>query len=745
MTGVTVKGAPAAARGDDAPSVAGDFWGGLAAMMVAVPSSIAYGVAVFSAITPALAPAGALAGIAGAAILGVIAPAIGRNGGFITAPCAPAAAVLGGLATALMAARTISPEQVVSVLLLTSLVAGALQIVFGAIGAGRLIKFIPYQVVTGYMSGVALIIAMTQLPKLLGVAGKTHLAEAIVSPAGWDAASIIVGGVTIISMIAAQELKVRLPGAIVGLAAGIGAYMIIAAAFRPELASLRGNHLVIGPIGGAGSIAIAAAERVRSLFAIRLADLTGALAPALTLSILLSMDTLKTGVILDALTRRRHRSNRELIGQGVANVASSLVGGMPGAGTMGPTLVNVTSGGRSVRSGMVEGVLVVLTLLVLGRFIAWVPLASLAGILLVIAARMFDVALFRLLLKRSTRVDFIVIAAVIITAISAGLMEAAVVGVVLAILLFIRDQIRTSVVLRKHDLSSLRSKRLRSREASSILDQQGEEGAVVQLQGDLFFGTTDQLFTILEEDLRTRRFILLDLRRVHSMDYTAAHLFRQMRERLVERGGELLFSGMPSRDRSDIEHYLSELGLMGSQGGLTVFETRDAALEWMEEKILESEGWQAPESAPPLPLGEMACLRGLDVRELETVAQSVREISLPAGEKLFSRGDHGDEMFFVRKGRVQILLPLEGGKRHHLATFCRGEFFGEVSFLDRGDRSADAEAATPTELYGLSRSEFDRVASANPELAARIFEQLARGIAQRLRTTDVELRALEER
>ena len=94
---------------------------------------------------------------------------------------------------------------------------------------------------------------------------------------------------------------------------------------------------------------------------------------------------------------------------------------------------------------------------------------------------------------------------------------------------------------------------------------------------------------------------------------------------------------------------------------------------------------------------------------------------------------------------MHILLPLDWGKRHHLATFCRGEFFGEMAFLDTGRRSADAEAAADTELFALSRATFDALAGHDAALGTGMFERLARGIAQRLRVTDTELRALEER
>ena len=123
----------------------------------------------------------------------------------------------------------------------------------------------------------------------------------------------------------------------------------------------------------------------------------------------------------------------------------------------------------------------------------------------------------------------------------------------------------------------------------------------------------------------------------------------------------------------------------------------------------------------------------------------MRSVSLEAGARVFSTDDPSDEIYFVRRGRVDILLPLGGGKRHHVTTLCRGEFFGEMAFIDQGRRSADAEAPTATELFVLSRKVFDTLAAGNRELAAKVFEELALAIGQRLRATDAEVRALEER
>jgi SulP family sulfate permease len=328
-----------------------------------------------------------------------------------------------------------------------------------------------------------------------------------------------------------------------------------------------------------------------------------------------------------------------------------------------------------------------------------------------------------------------------------GLIAASVTGIVLAILLFIRDQIRGSVIVSKLDLRGARSKRRRLAAEGALLDRHGQQAAVVQLHGNLFFGTTDQFFSELEKDLATLRYLLVDLRRVHSMDYTAAHLLEQMKERLEERGGELLFSGMPSSlpTRQDIEIYMAQLELARRGGGIRVFDTRDSAIEWMENKILEAAGWTPQEEGPSLGLDEIELFAELGPKAIAELGGAVFEMAVVTGGRICSAGDKGDELFLVRRGRVHALLPLEGGKRHHLATFCPGDFFGELAFLDRQPRSADAEAATAASLYALSRERFDELTRRNPALGGKIFEQLAFALSKRLRTADTELRVLEER
>jgi SulP family sulfate permease len=732
-----------------APSWTGDLWGGLAAMLVALPSAIAFGVLVYSALGSEFAGRGAMAGILGAAALGLIAPLVGRTGGLISTPCAPAAAVLSALVAGLLSGgqgMRLSPDAILPLLAGTALFSALLQVVYGAAGGGRLIKFIPYPVVSGYLSGVGVLIALGQVPKLFGLPKGVHVIEGLFSPGLWMWPGLVVGILTIVVMAVSQKFTTRIPGAILGLLGGVGTYFLLSA-FLPALGTLKGNPLLIGPLQASGGLMDGMAQQVRALLSLDAASLRLILIPALTLSVLLSIDTLKTCVVLDALTLSRHDSNRELIGQGAGNLASCLTGGMPGAGAMGPTLINVASGGRTPRAGVLSGAFIVLALVFLAPLIAWVPLGALAGIMMVIAFRMFDWGAFRLLQYPAGRLDFAVIAGVVITAVTVDLIAASGVGVAFAILLFIRDQIRGSVIRRKMYLNQISSKTRRLPRERTILKARGDQGVFCELQGNLFFGTTDQLFSQLEPDLRAKRFILLDMRRVQSVDYTAAHLFEQMQAMLEERGGRLLFSGMPSAllDRRDFQRYLSQMGVVREGGGVIVSETLDGALEWMEDRILEAAGIHKKDDNRLLELRQFDLFRGFDEATMERLAGCVRELSFALNQRIFSEGDHGEELFLVRRGAVRILLPLEGGKHHHMATVGRGDFFGEVAFLDRGARTAHAEAKVPTDVYVLPRGRFDTEVRAEAVLGVHVFARLAKAITQRLRETDRELRELEER
>ncbi len=722
---------------------AGDFWGGLAAMLVALPSAIAFGVTIYSILGGAHVAQGALAGILGATALGLVASTFGGTNRLITAPCAPAAAVL--TAFAIEALRTgNSVETTLLLLTLLGLLCGALQVLFGVVRLGRLIKYMPYTVVSGYLSGVGLIIIASQVPKFLGVPKEIHFWESLASPGHWRWQAMIVGAATIIVMVKAPRLIKAIPAAILGLGAGIIAYFILAL-LDPALMTLDANTLVVGAFAsGEGSFVEALTGRWAAIAITNLEHLKMLAIPALTLAVLLSIDTLKTCVVIDALTRSRHDSNRELIGQGLGNLAAGAIGGIPGAGTMGATLVNISAGASSRFSGVVEGVLTLLAFLLLASVISWVPVSALAGILIVIGMRMIDRNSFQLIKSRSTMLDFGVIAAVIGTALTVSLIAASGVGILLAAVLFIREQIGGSIVRRKVLGNQVFSKRVRTQEEMEILTAYGARAAIFELQGSLFFGTADQLYLSLAPELKTRDFVILDMRRIQTLDVTAAHLLEQVKDILAERNGHLLFSAIPQNLPSGrhMQRYFDKVGHVHPKSTVGFFPSLDDALEWVEDRIIMDAALAYnPEIA--LELQDVELFSGRKEGALLALEQCMEKRHVAAGEKIFSRGDQGDEMFLIRRGAVRILLPLNDTQIHHLGTFGRGAFFGEMAFLDGAVRSADAVAFADTELFVLTRTAFDKFAEDHKKLALKLMEGIASVLASRLRYTNAELRVLE--
>ena len=722
---------------------AGDFWGGLAAMLVALPSAIAFGVTIYAPLGAAHAAQGALAGILGVTALGLIAPALGGTQRLISAPCAPAAAVLAAFAIEFIGGGGGDVALAMLLLMLLGLAAGLLQIAFGTLRLGKLIEYMPYPVVSGYLSGVGLYIIGGQVPKLLGVPKGVHFWESLVSPAAWQWQGMVVGAATIAVMLGAPRVTRRVPAAILGLLAGVGAYFALGLA-DPALLRLEGNALVIGSLGSGGSFVDAVAGRWQAIGALSFAQVAQIAVPALTLAVLLSIDTLKTCVVLDALTRTRHDSNRELIGQGLGNVASAVVGGMPGAGTMGATLVNISSGATSRLSGVMEGVLALVAFLLLGALISWVPVAALAGILIVVGVRMIDRHSVQFLRQRSTVLDFAVIAAVVVTALTVSLIAASGIGVVLAVLLFVREQIGGAIVRRKLEGNETFSKRVRTHDEMEILVAQGGRSVVVELQGSIFFGTAGQLYKALEPELKTRDYVILDLRRVQTVDVTAAHMLDQIKDMLAERHGVLILSQLPQNLPSgrDMERYFDQVGLVRPESPVRVFGTLDEALEWVEDRLIAESLCEIGEETS-LALKEIELFRGRKEQTLAVLEQHVQLRAYAAGARIFSRGDCGDELFLIRRGAVRILLPLSQRQSHHLGTFGRGAFFGEMAFLDGEPRSADAVAFSDTEVFVLSRKAFDAMAEEHKKLGLGVMEGIASVLASRLRYTNAELRVLE--
>ncbi len=712
-------------------------------MLVALPSAIAFGVAIFSPLGAGYAAQGAIAGILGTAALGLIASSFGGTDRLITAPCAPAAAVLAAVSIG-FAQSGISAEASILMLMLIALLSGAIQIGLGAVGIGTLIKYIPYPVVSGYLSGVGLTIIGSQLPRVLGAPKDMGLWAAILHPDEWRWQSIVVGVVVVACMVMVPRIIRAVPAAIIAMMIGILVYLGLGFV-DPALWNSHGNPLIVGPLGGTDhNLLNAVIQHFKSLQAWDTTLLAQIFLPALTLAALLSIDTLKTSIVLDALTNNHHNPNRELIGQGLGNIGSALLGGIPGAGQMGASMVNLSSGANTRRSGVIEGGFSLLAFLLLASLVAWVPIAALGGILVVIGYRMIDLHSLAFFRSEATRFDFVVIIAVIITALTVSLIAASGIGILLAIALYLREQARSSVLRRKVEGGEMFSKVVRHEHELSILIRGSGKTVIVELQGSLFFGTANQLYLALEPEIGPRTYVILNMRRVQSIDLTATHVLEQIKDRLESVGAYLIFTEIPHGLPSGLKmkRYLREVGLIRQTEKALAFRQLDEALEWVETQLLSESSYIDEDNGPPLELNELEDLLGWKSGSLSCFESIIELRHIKAGKKVFKIGTPGDELLFIRRGTVRVVFPIRKKETWHIGTFGRGDFIGEMGFLDSTRRSAEALAMTDTDCYVLSRVRFNEAGEVSGIATSHIFEGIANVLAMRLRFTNKELRAL---
>ena len=726
------------------PHVSGDLWGGFSAMLVALPSAIAFGVTIFSPLGSAFGAQGAMAGMMGAVAMGLVAAIFGGTPRLISAPSAPAAAVLTAL-TLQMVQLGNGAASVILSLFLVALLSSLIQLFFGLMRLGELIKYMPYPVVSGYLSGAGLIIVWGQLPKWLALPKEMNVWQWLSAPALWQWPSLLIGLATVMGMLLAPRLSKRVPGVIQGLLAGMVVYWAMALSAWPALLNLHDNPLIIGPLNvNLAAFMDGVTRPWDQLMAAGLPPWQQIVLPAITLAVLLSIDTLNKCLVLDSITGARHDSNQELRGQGLGNLASSLIGGATGSGSMGASLVSKASGGTTHLSGVFQGLWSLVVILLLTSMIAWIPVPALAAMLVVIGMKMIDWTSLQMVRSPQTRLDFGVIVLVVIVANTVSLIAATAVGIALAIFLFLSEQIHTTTIRRKNWGNKVFSSRVRSLREREILLAKGHQTLIFELQGSLFFGTTHQLFSAIEPEIKKAKFVVLDFMRVQSMDMTAGQMIDRIRSNLANHQARLIITRVPDRlpNGRDLRTYIDHMGLL-SDNTAKVFAELDEALEWIEEETLLQEGYVHPRGQG-LPMAKFELFHGMGKSELEGLDRCKEVRVYQAGDLVLDPNTLGHELMLISRGEVKVSLKTSTGSAIHLATLSRGQFFGEMSFLDGRAPSAYVHASEETEIFAIDRHAFAKLAAGDHVMSVSVMRSLALVLADRLRHTNVELREVRE-
>lgn len=515
-------------------SLVGDIFGGLTAGVVALPLALAFGIT--SGLPPDIA---AVAGLYGAIAVGILAALFGGTATQISGPTGPMTVVA---ATVIASAKAQGADIDLGFIFGTFTLAGIFLIVMGIAKVGVFIRYIPHPVVSGFMSGIGVIILFLQIFPSLGHASPAsplavlqQVTEPFSSP---NLAALGVTALTVAIIYATPRVTKTVPGPLAAL-------------------------IIVTSLVGLVGIDVAVIGAIPTGFPELHLDIpdfetfTRMVPAALSLAALGAIDSLLTSVVADNITRTQHDPNRELVGQGIGNVVSGLIGGLPGAGATMRTVVNVQSGGTTRRSGIIHGALLLAVLLGLGPLAAQVPKPVLAGILITVGIGIIDYKGLRQL-SRMPRPDAIVLVGVLLATVFVDLLWAVAVGVMFSGMAFIQ---RMSAMINERSLVVPLHESANGKFENQIEPELGEKIYVKELDGPLFFGVATQLVGLSERISADVDSVIIRMDRVSYIDQSGLVALDDAISRLREKDIVVALAGVAEQPRNLLEllHVIPEL------------------------------------------------------------------------------------------------------------------------------------------------------------------------------------------
>lgn len=717
-----------------------DAVAGMTSAMVALPVAIGGGILATASLGADFTTMGVRAGLICAVAAALVTAIFGSSRFSIGGPSAATSIVLaGGLAT-MATGEAATAGQVALLMLLIVALSGAMLVIAGARRYGSFIKFIPRPVLAGFVNGIALLVAYSQIGSALGLAGAFALGGDLFASIRWGALFVCMATVTV--CLHAGKMKLPIPAQFAGLACGFGVHYLIQSVLPLWVGG------TVGELPGVF-------DRPEWLVALTL-GVPGALpwpqilAAALLLAIMGAVQTLMTAVAIDSLAHTRHDANRELIGFGLGNIASALCGGIGSSANLGRAMTNYRAGAASRVAAAFNGLVMLLVVGFASPVLAAVPMAVMAGILIhssIVLVDAWSLEQFRRWYvgheRGEVHENVIVIAVMTVGMLWMSPVVAVAVGVVLTMGLFLK-RMSQAFVRRTYTCEAKRSLKVRPGSVEQRLQVEGRRIHVIELEGALFFGTADRLRHLVESHHRDAAIVVLDCRRVREWDATGVQIIGQLFHALQRSGCQLFISHVSGRHR--IEQALRAYGFHEQIPAAHAFADTDQALERAEDLLLaqaslpdEREDWQRTMLQSTLLVREMS------EDEQITLSGYFDTLSLPEGTDLFRTGDLGDRLFVLLEGEITLGLPVDGrAELRRLFTITPGVVFGEMALLDSQPRSANAYVQRDAVLKALSRSDFQRLRDEQPSLFAKLLQNIAHEMSLRLRITNQQLRALEE-
>jgi len=542
----------------------GDIFGGITAAVIALPMALAFGVA---------SGAGAEAGLYGAILVGLFAALFGGSPTLISEPTGPMTVVFTAVIAKLMAS---DPVNGVAMAFTVVVMAGLFQILFGIMRLGKYVTVMPYTVVSGFMSGIGIILIILQIGPLLGQASPTggviatlnNLPELL---AGVRVQETVLALLTVaILFFVPARMKRYLPPQLLAL-------VVVTLASIAVLGSADVRRI--------GTISTALPELRMPVFSVEQWQIM--LLDAVVLGMLGCIDALLTSVVADSLTRTQHNSNKELIGQGIGNVMSGLFGGLPGAGATMGTVVNIQAGGRTALSGVVRAGILVVVVLWAAKLTAVIPLAVLAGIALKVGIDIIDWGF----LKRAHRLSgkgAIITYGVITLTVFVDLIAAVGIGLFVANVMTVTrlselqaDDVKAVTNPRETDLALTPDERkILSFAAGSVL--------LLHLRGAMIFGTS-RVISRRNSEVEGIRTLIVDVTDVVYLGVSAALVIEEAILDMIKAGRSVYVVAAPGQPRQRLE----TMGVLQRMPQHNVVEDRLTAMErsvYRDRSPLEATG-----------------------------------------------------------------------------------------------------------------------------------------------------------
>ena len=497
-------------------NIRGDIYGGLTAAVVALPLAMAFGVA---------SGAGPVAGLYGAIFVGLFAALFGGTPSQVSGPTGPMTVVMTGILVQFTAA---DPVNGAAMAFTVVMMGGFFLILLGVFGLGRYISLVPHPVISGFMSGIGVIIILLQIGPLLGHKATGSPLESLrmlpemikdINPY-----SISLGFFTIIIVyLLPSRINRIIPAPLLALFAGTAALLL----FLPE-----------GSVTTIGEIPSSIPMPDMPVFSLRM--FPNMVKSALILALLGSIDSLLTSLVADNITRTHHDSNRELIGQGIGNIVAGLFGGLPGAGATMRTVVNIRAGGKTPISGALHALVLLSVVLGAGKYAKYIPHVVLTGILIKVGTDIIDWSFFRRL-HRTPRTAVLLMFTVLFITVFVDLITSVAVGLVAASLLLVQRmadlQLKSiQAITEPGDESPL------CEEAMSILRAAKGRILLYHLSGPLSFGAAKDMAQRLNM-IDDYEVMILDMSNVPTIDFTTSVSIEDMIRGAQAEGHHVLLSG----------------------------------------------------------------------------------------------------------------------------------------------------------------------------------------------------------